>query len=54
MQPHQRKRKTGKANEGRTVDITVLPVTPESATVGQTLQLRPMEEDTVGRRRRLE
>ena len=34
--------------------IIVLPVTPESVTVGQTLQLRPTEEDMVGRRRRLE
>ena len=33
-----KKRRIGEANEGRTVDITVLPVTPESVTVGQILQ----------------
>ena len=33
------------------MDVTVLPVTLESATVGQTLQPRPMGEDMVGRRR---
>ena len=38
MLPHRR-RKTGKANEGRTVDIAVLPVTPELVTVDWTLQL---------------
>ena len=36
------------------MDIAVLPATLELATVGWTLQLRPMEEDMVGKRRRLE
>ena len=51
---HQRKRRTSEVNEGSTMDIIVLPVTPESATVGQTIWPRPTEEDMVGRRRRLE
>ena len=56
MLPDQRKRKMGEANKGRTTVIAVLPVTLELATAGRTLQLRLrlLEEDTVGRNRRLE
>ena len=54
MPPHQRRRKIDKATREETMDITVLPVTWESVTVDQILQLQRLEEDVVKRRKRPE
>ena len=54
MQPLQRRRKIDEATREGIKDVTVLLVTQESVTVGQTLLPLPLEEDVIRRRRKLE